>query len=121
MANSVVTVTVVDEMPLPGKGYLVHGTLAIEASPGAYATGGLALGVAEFAAKLGISGGQSPKLLVAQGVAGYYYEYDVANKKLRIRTGAAAQTVLTELTAAATPAGVSGDTIHFLALFDKNS
>jgi len=122
MATASVTVTVVQEMPLPGKGLFVVGALAIDASPDVYAGGGLALGSAEFAGKVSVAGGQDPKYVWACGIAGYRYEYDSTNHLLLIRaqTNAAAEDApLGELAASAIPAAVSGDTIYFLALFDK--
>lgn len=122
MAASTVTVTANIETPLVGKGVLVIGTLAISAAADTYATGGLALGAAEFRNKVALSVESKPRWLIAFGKSGYFYEYDVANGKLLVRaqTNAAAEDApLGELTAAAMPAGVSGDTINFIALFDK--
>jgi hypothetical protein len=122
MAEASIVVTVTDEMPLPGKGFLVMGTLAVDAASDTYATGGLALGVAEFAGKVPVASGQAPKHLIATGIAGYVYEFKKATNRLQIRaqTNAAAEDApLGELAASAIPAGVSGDTITFIALFDK--
>src|SRR4051812_11942394 len=41
-----------------------------------------------------------------------------ANGKMQVFTGAAAQSALAELSAGAYPAGVTGDAIQFIALFD---
>src|SRR5713226_545402 len=77
----------------------VYGTLAFS---GSYATNGDAL---DFGPVVGFSNKQ-PLNVDITGIAGFYYEYDYVAKKLRVRTGAAAQTALTELTAGAYPAGV---------------
>lgn len=54
----------------------------------------------------------------------YFYNYapgtSQANGKMQVFTGAAAQTALTELSAGAYPAGVTGDVIGFHAVFAKN-
>ena len=58
--------------------------------------------------------------MICFGKAGYHYEYDPVTDKLIVRTGAAAQTALTEVTnGAAIPAGLSGDVLQFWALFNK--
>ena len=120
MAEASVVVTVTDMMPLAGRGVLVHGTLAIDASSDTYATGGLALGVTEFGAK--VLSHLKPLFLVAFGIAGYDYKWDRANSKLFVRQSAASATVLGEITGGgAIPSGVSGDTISFIALFNKPS
>lgn len=54
----------------------------------------------------------------------FVYNYSpgttIANGKCQVFTGAAAQTALTELSAGAYPAGVTGDSIVFHATFPKN-
>lgn len=53
----------------------------------------------------------------------YAYQYTpgttLANGKFQVFTGAAAQTALTELSAGAYPAGVTGDVIMYHAIFPK--
>lgn len=122
MAAADITVTVTDELPLPGKGMLVFGTLAVDAAADTYAVGGLVLGAANFRGKVVIPVEQAPRYLFAKGRAGYMYEYNVATGKLLVRaqTNAAAEDApLGELAAAAIPAALSGDVISFVALFDK--
>jgi len=122
MAVADITVTVTEEMPLPGNGVIVYGTLAIDAAADTYAAGGLVLTGANFRAKTVLSPEALPQVLHARGIAGYYYEYNRATGKLLVRaqTNAAAEDApLGELAAAAIPAGVSGDTISFIAIFDK--
>lgn len=70
---------------------------------GNYASGGNSL---DFAPKIGYTNRQ-PKTVVVTGLAGYIYEYDLANKKLKVRQGAVAGTI------AATFAG----TAHSHSLF----
>lgn len=106
----------------------VHGTLAVGASPLTYATKGITL---SFAGLDLIKSSSAPikVYIMSQAPAGYgaanMYEYSFnpgttqANGLMQIFTGAAAQTALTELSAGAVPAGVSGDTIVFEAIFQK--
>lgn len=93
------------------------GTLAIT---GNYAAGGMA---ADFQALCaGITTSKQPVHVAIQGIAGYVYEYDYTNKKIIIRaqTNAAAEDApLGELTVAALPAGVTGDTIRARIVFPK--
>ncbi len=120
MAEASVVVTVTDVMPLAGKGVIVHGTLAVDASSDEYAAGGLDLGKTEFGAKSPATPG-TPLQLFAKGIAGYVYEWDRANEHLLIRESAGSNTVLSEIATSAIPSGVSGDTISFIALFAKLS
>lgn len=119
MPEASVVVTVTDVFLLAGEGVLVHGTLAVDASSDTYAAGGIDLGEAEFANKVPISPAQVPLFLQAQGIAGYQYEWDRANEHLLIRESAASATVMGEIATSAIPGGVSGDTISFIALFNK--
>ena len=97
----------------------IYGTIAISASPATYATGGLAL---SFSGLEPIKSTQSPVIVYIESVkgSGFIYGWNQSTGKLQIFTGAAAQSALTELSAAAIPAGVSGDTIFFEALFLRN-
>lgn len=106
---------------------LVNGTASIQASPGAYATGGLPLTWVPLTGASGknffpSSGYSSLKPTIAYftGIAGYVYAFDFATNKLMIFVqGAAAGDPLAELAAGAIPAAVSGDTITFLAFFTE--
>jgi hypothetical protein len=89
--------------------------LAIAPAADTYATGGLT--VPWRSAVKGTTKPPLPGSVKIQGKAGYVFEYDDANQKVIVRTGAAAQAVLTELTAAAVPAPLSGDTIKVIAMF----
>ena len=51
--------------------------------------------------------------------SGFVYQYNTPTQKLQIFTGAAAQSPLTELSAGALPAGVTGDTIGFELIFQR--
>ena len=51
--------------------------------------------------------------------SGFIYVYNKAFATIQVFTGAAAQAALTELAAGATPAGVSGDIVHFVATWAK--
>lgn len=119
MAAADVVVTVTDEVPLPGRGTLVFGTLAVDASPDTYATGGIALAAANFRGKVALSAEAKPRFMLIMGKAGYHYEYDRAGDKLLIRQGVAAGSPLAELSAAAVPATVSSDVVNFVAVFEK--
>ena len=122
MAEASIVVTVQKIFILPGEGQIVSGSLAVDASADTYADGGLALGATEFANKVPLAQGVKPLALFATGIAGFVYEYDQANGRLFIRaqTNAASEDApLGELTVAAIPAAVSGDTITFVAFFEK--
>lgn len=90
----------------------VRGTLAFS---GNYVTGG------EVPTFAGVrSSSVTPTQLWAEGIAGYKYEWNPANGKILVRQGAGAINLpLAELSAAAYPAGVTGDTIRFVAEFKK--
>jgi len=119
MALSTVTVTV--QKSWMGDVYNVLGTIAISASPGTYPASGFTLPLNDPL----IKAGRPPLFVIVQGIAGYVYVYvngtTSANGKLLILTGAAAQSALTEFTAGAVPAGVSGDTIKFWAIWPSMS
>lgn len=112
MAN---TLTVVSQHRV-GKRLMVTGSIAFS---GNYATGGdavdfLAAGVRSIDSK--------PEFMTIAGKAGFYYEYDKANNKVIVRgqeptSGTGSVIALSQLPAAAFPAGVTGDTITFFALF----
>jgi hypothetical protein len=58
---------------------------------------------------------KAPYFVNVLGKAGYIYQYDFENAKLIVRTGAAAQAALTELTAGAYIAALTGDVIRYIA------
>jgi len=117
MAEAVVTLTPTESWD-DGKRIHVVGTLGIEAAAATYAAGGLAVPVPNAP---GVNAAAKPILFIATGISGYYFEYAYATDKLKARTGAAAQTGLTEVTAGAVPAGLSGDTTRFYAIYHKFS
>lgn len=114
MAASVLTVTV-KQSGLDKLGYEVTGKIAVGA--GDYATGGNTL---SFALS-DIKAQRLPEIVEIMGQAGFKYEYAPgttnANGKMLIRQQSAATSALTELPAAAMPAGVTGDTIVFRAVW----
>lgn len=83
---------------------------------GNYAAGGTAVAWTG----LGIKSTQAPLFVQVVGKAGYVYEYDDANAKLLTRESVAAGNPLAEIPTAAYPAGVTGDTIKYRAVFKKN-
>jgi hypothetical protein len=108
-----------------------RGEVAISASPATYATGGLSL---NWASLTGMDGGfqlpVSPTDLAApvdvdfrsQTGSGWVYRWNKANNMLQIMaaSGGSAGTGAPEeemTNGTAIPAGVSGDTIRFLAVF----
>lgn len=106
---------------------VLMGTCAVQASPAAYATGGLPITWSQLAPSASADGLSEPTTtpLVADfysiSGSGFVYAYNKSTGKLQIFTGAAAQSALTELTnASAIPAGVSGDTIEVYAEFIRN-
>jgi hypothetical protein len=102
-------------------GYRVVGTLAIGASTLEYRTGGLILNFLQS----NIKASRIPLSVQVKGIAGYDYSYvtgtDASDGKLVIRAQKASASdhdALTELAdVTAIPAGVSGDTITFEALW----
>lgn len=103
-----------------GRRHFTYGTVAVQASPATYVTGGLTLSFAG----LDIPSTYTTPLdanFKSNAGSGFTYLWNAATNKLQIFTGAAAQSALTELTnGAAIPAGVSGDVIAFNAAFPKN-
>lgn len=96
-----------------------YGSLAISVSPATYLAGGL---VFSFTAPIFGVSTQTPITMQVYSISGsgYTYEYVPSTGKIKVFTGSAAQAPATELTtAAAIPAGVSGDVIEFKAEFLK--
>jgi len=117
MAVAAITLTPTESWD-EGKRIHVVGTLAIAPAADTYAAGGLAVPVPNAP---GVNAAAKPILFIATGIAGYYFEYVYTTNRLKARTGAAAQTGLTEVTAGAVPAGLSGDTTRFYAIYHKFS
>jgi hypothetical protein len=100
---------------------IVRGTLAISASPGTYPTGGFSLApVFKLEAIKNVSGVPAGLFIYSVSGSGYIYVWNRANNKLMVFQSGASATPQGELPAAATPAGVSGDTIEFEAEFQHN-
>ena len=121
MSAAIAAVSMTDERYsfVAGNKYFVVGQVAISASPATYTQGGIAMNM--FIPLLKAT--MTPIFVIIQGQSGYVYIYipgaDASAGLLKILTGAAAQSALTELTNGANiPAGVSGDTITFLAIFN---
>lgn len=96
-----------------GQALAVVGTLT---ASGNYAAGGDA---PSWASSL-IKSTKAPYCVFLSGIAGFVYVWDrAAGKVWTYTSGANAQDPLAELSAGAYPAGVTGDTITFLALFPK--
>lgn len=98
--------------------YMLYG-FALTAS-GNYATGGDSL--ASVFTGIDFKSSVKPIFILAQGIAGYKYEFDYTNNKLLVRqdggsSGSAA--ALPEIGATTYPVGVSGDTILCLGIFQK--
>lgn len=116
MANAVATATVAKSWA--DSAYHVLGTLAISANPAVYVTGGIAMNLNQS----DIKASRLPIMINVIGQSGYIYEYvpgtDNSNGKLKVMVQGAAETdPLEELAASAIPAGVSGDTINFSAIY----
>lgn len=127
MATAVAIASLTDERNswVAGNKYFAVGTLAISASPATYVTGGIPCNLflplikATFAPLLVQVQGQG---LGTTGTL-FIYEYvpgaDASAGLLKIFSGGAGGTGgLAELTTAAIPADVSGDTITFMAIFN---
>jgi len=69
---------------------------------------------------LNIKSTRAPLHVSVVGIAGYVYEYDIAAQTLWVRESVAAGNPLAEIPVAPYPAGITGDTIRFRALFPKN-
>jgi len=122
MAQATCTLTINHQVA--GDGILeVFGTIAITANPDTYASNGLTLDFTRIASgSPTVKASRVPMRVDINAPSGYVYQYvngtTARDGKIKILTGAAAQSALTELTnGAAIPAGVSGDTINFRAAF----
>lgn len=95
-----------------GMGIIITGKIT---PSGNYATGGDDL---DFSKVAGITN-RRPDFVIVAGMAGFVYQYDVANKKLLVfcNTAGGANAALGEHTAVGYVAGVTGDTITFLAVW----
>ena len=111
MADAVATPTVTRIFKM-GRVIRAYGTLAIGASPLTYPTGGVVL---DLSSK--VPSTKTPLNVTIEGIGAYDYRYipgtTSANGKVLARDGAGA-----EHAAAAVAAGVSGDTIRFVADLD---
>lgn len=99
---------------------VLFGTIAVQASPATYATGGLAV---SFQGSFLHSNSATPLWCDVQSTtgSGYVYQYLPATGKVKILVqGSAEAAPMEELAAAAVPAGVSGDTIKFRAEFNRS-
>lgn len=121
MATAVVVPTITKRYKV-GRTIHLYGTLAIDASPDTYLTGGLVLDLSGKA-----PGCRKPPLfLYAHGISGYWYEWAVgttiANGKLKARVATsvgAGDLPQTEFgNGTAISAALSGDTVTFWAQFD---
>lgn len=96
--------------------YAVYGTVKFGAGD-TYSTGGNTLNLLQ----IGIKATRKPLNVIFDGNSGFVFDYapgtTAADGKIKVLSGAAAQSALTELTAGAVPAGVSNDTIFFKAEF----
>ena len=59
-------------------------------------------------------------LVYSESGSGFVYTYIRTTGKIMVQTGAAAQSPLTELSAGALPAGVTGDKVRFIASWLKD-
>lgn len=95
------------------------GTVAIQASPATYATGGLALSFLNESVKSNNPAQQVSIYSVAG--SGYVYAYNASTGKVQIFQSAGSAAPLAELgNGSAIPAGVSGDTIEAQASFFRD-
>lgn len=95
---------------------------------GNYAAGGDSIdikGTAPQAGGLRWFSSKDPSWVEVAGKAGYFFEYDAANKKLKVRqqinpaNAGGADIPLTELAAAAYPGALIGDVVTFFAVGKK--
>ena len=103
-----------------GSKYWVFGTITVSASPATYTTGGI---VTNLETSSEIKASRTPLAVFVWGVSGYVYAYipgsNNSNGLLKIFVqGAAAGDPLAEIgNGDDIPAGVSGDTINFIAVY----
>lgn len=115
MADAVATVTVTKTISFPGAGVMkLFGTLAIDADPAVYVANGI-----DFSGFTGLPGvAGNPLSMQVEGLSGYIFKYVPSTGKLMIfDVHLVAPSPLEELTDAAIPAAISGDTIDFVAEF----
>ena len=117
MAAGTAVVTISDNWS-DGKRQFVIGTIVLAND---YAAGGIVIAWTDSK----IKSSRAPKIARIDGIAGFKYEYDATNKKILIRgqqpTSATSGIIkLDEIASAALPAGVTGDTISFFAIFGQN-
>lgn len=114
MANAVATIAVssMDQTWFDGKMFHVLGTVTIGASPLDYVSGGIAMSLSHPL----IKAQRAPQAVYINSQNGYTYAYvpgaDVTTGLLKIFTALGV-----ELTVTTIPAGNSGDTITFEAIF----
>lgn len=108
-----VALTVTKEHAIDPGLILVRGTVVFS---GSYPAGGEAFSLAGSVHSLG-----TPLFVVVVGKAGFVYLYDHVNDKVMVWTNSAGgvNLSLTEHSAAAYVAGVTGDDINFIALYTK--
>lgn len=118
MANATAVPTATSQWA--GPMYRVYGTIAIDASPAVYVTGGIVLSFLQSA----IKASRVPERVTVIGTAGYLYQYvkgtTAGDGLLRISaqtSGASAGDPLAQIAASAIPAAVSGDAITFEAVW----
>jgi hypothetical protein len=95
-----------------GQGVLVVGRIT---ASGSYAASGDAV---DFSTVVGLTN-RRPDFVIITGIAGFIYQYDIANKKMWVRcnTAGGADNALGEHSVGAYAAGVTGDTIIFMAVW----
>lgn len=131
MATAIATVTInafPSGVDYTKKSVIVRGTIAVQASPATYATGGLSLNfnVLQPVTNFAIETLSGPSQVFIDSGAGGLYEYgwNKANNALQIfaaSAGVAGSAPFVEFAnATAIPASVSGDTIYFEAVFPRN-
>jgi hypothetical protein len=121
MAASAVTKTIT-QITEDQRNFTMRGVVAIGA--GDYATPGLTFDLSSGDLPVSSAIPLEVRIYsVGAAIALYVYRYTPgttnADGKLQIFTGAAAQSGLAELANGASPAGVTGDTINFVAVFQK--
>lgn len=133
MANAVAVVTLtagatgLKSSDMSQNNQSLYGTLAVTATPALYTTGGIVCsfqgfdGVRSDYAPLEVRAWSEP---AAGAPSGYVYQFlrgtTLGNGRLAIMQSAGSAAPLVEITdGAAIPAGVSGDTIRFRAVFQR--
>lgn len=113
MATATAAITVVDSWD---DGKRIHAFGSLDFDTGDYVTGGVPV---SFTNLYGGQRVETVEVVSLHGKAGYFYDWDRANKKVIIRQCAGAGSPASQIAQAQLPAAVSSDVIDFHAICKK--